>query len=250
MRDPNNMIQIDYYNNDPLTIIQIDSIPEYDIEDYDLFDDKDRKKYFSDIERIVRGSFEYRQMVKFLHDNMDMNKCSFYENVNNIDSYKIKIHIHHDPITLYDICLIVFNKRQALGEPTDPESVAKEVMYLHYNMMVGLIPLAETVHELVHNQYLFVPTDKVFGKYREFVELYRDFMLPEQIDTLERIEEATIYYNTDSMNILAKSYIHLDLSGAYKLPRFEDVIQSMKIRIDDIKKGNSEPLIKVIHYEK
>ena len=249
MRDPLNLNPIEF-NNEKYTIISIDEIPEYDLADYDLCDDRDFKQYMSAIEKDVRGSFEYKQMIQYMRENMDMNKCSFYQNVNNIDTFKIKIEIHHEPITLYDICLIVFNKRKFYHESLDEEMVAKEVMYLHYNLMIGLIPLAETVHELVHNQYLFVPTDKVLGRYKDFVELYHAFMLPEQFDILNRIEEATNAYNNDYQSILDMNYIYLDLSGAYSLPKKEDVVQAMKNRIDDIRNKKNNTLIKPAFFEK
>ena len=248
MRDPLNLIPIEY-NNDEYTIISIDHVPEYDIEDYDLFDDGDMKKYISSVEKDVRGSYEYKQMIQYMRENMDMNKCSFYQNVNNIDTTKIKIEIHHEPITLYDICIIVFNKRKFYHESLEEEMVAKEVMYLHYNLLIGLIPVAETVHELIHNQYLFVPTDKVLGKYKEFVELYHPFMLPEQFDILNRIEEATNSYNNDFQDLLQRNYIYLDLSGAYNFPKMEDVIQSMKNRIDDIRNKKNNNLIVPAFFE-
>lgn len=245
MRDPNNIIEV-MYNNEAITVLPIANIPEYDIEDYDLLDDKDFAKYIKQIEITVRTSFEYRQMISFLRENMDMNKCSFYENVNNIDTYKIKIEIHHEPITLYDIAIIVYNKRNMLRESLSEELVAKEIMFLHYNLLIGLIPLAETVHELVHNQYLFVPTDKVLGRYKEFVNMYYEFIPAEQLDVLQRIEEATLRCNDVNMNLLSKNYIHLDFTGAYKLPKYEDIIKMMSNRIDDIKTKKTliHPLIK------
>ena len=140
-------------------ILVIDDIPSYDIKDYDLFDEKDFNKYLQDIERIIRSSMEYREFINYLREYMDMNKCSFFENVSNINSYKIKIHIHHHPLTLYDIVVIVYNKRSFFEESLEAEMVAKEAMYIHYFMMVGLIPLSETVHDLVHDQLIFIPLD-------------------------------------------------------------------------------------------
>ena len=40
-------------------------IPDLEVEDYDLMDDKDREKYIKDLERHVRSSYEYRQMGRF-----------------------------------------------------------------------------------------------------------------------------------------------------------------------------------------
>lgn len=252
MRDPLNLNTVDNYYNNNIITISIDHLPKYDIEDWDLLDEKDFAKYIASIEKDVRGSFEYRRMVGFLRNYLNMNECSFFKNVNNIDTNSIKIEIHHEPLSLYDICLIVFNKRKAYRESLEEEMVAKEVMYLHYKLMIGLIPLSETVHELVHNQYLFVPTDKVLGKYREFVDAYQDFMLPEQLDILDRIENATNTYNDEYLDVLERNYIYLDLSGAYALPKYDKVMQAMKDRIDYLRNNRNNggnQLIRPIYFE-
>ena len=234
MRDPNN-IQKAYELESPPAIIKMNEIPEYNLYDFDLNDDKSFKKYIQTVEKCVRTSYEYRAMVQYLREYMDMNQCAFYENVNNTDSAKVHIEIHHEPLSLYDICLIVYNKRTAFNEPLDEEYVAKEVMFLHYNLLVGLIPLAETVHQLVHSQYLFVPTSAVLGKYKEFISRYEPYMIPEQIETLERIEEATnVYDNDDAKTLLSKNYIYIDMSGSYNLPKTEDIINLVKDRIKTI----------------
>lgn len=234
MRDPNNIIK-SYELDPPPAIIQIHEIPDYNLYDFDLNDEKSFKKYMQSVERIVRSSIEYKQMVKYLRENMDMNQCAFYSNVNNTDNTRVRIEIHHEPLSLYDICIIVYNKRVAFNEPLDEEYVAKEVMYLHYNLMIGLIPLAETVHELVHAQYLFVPTTAVLGKYREFVSRYQPYMLPEQLEVLENIEEATKVYRSDeAKTLLSTNYIYVDMSGAYEMPRTEDIVALLKSRIKEI----------------
>lgn len=238
MRDPN-VIAKPYELDSPPAIIHINELPPYDRYDFDLNDEKSFKKYIQTIERVVRSSFEYKAMIRYLREYMDMNQCAFYKNVNNTDNTKVRIEIHHEPLSLYDICIIVYNKRVAFNEPLDEEYVAKEVMYHHYNLMVGLIPLAETVHELVHASYLFVPTTVVLGKYREFVEMYKPYMLPEQIETLEHIEEATKAYDSDdAKTILSTNYIYMDMSGAYNMPKMEDIAALLKGRISDILDGN------------
>lgn len=234
MRDPNNIVK-SYELESPPAIIKMDDIPEYNLYDFDLNDEKSFKKYIQTIEKVVRTSFEYKALINYLREYMDMNQCAFYEKVSNADSTKIKIEIHHEPLSLFDICLIVYNKRVAFNESLDEEYVAKEVMYLHYNLMVGLIPLAETVHQLVHAQYLFVPTTAVLGKYKEFADRYKDFMLPEQLEHLEHIEEATrVYDDDDAKLLLSKNYVYVDMSGSYKLPKTEDIISMIKDRIKDI----------------
>lgn len=240
MINPDNIISIEY-DTTPKEIIKINKgdLPPYDKEDYDLLDPKDFKKYLKDIEKECRTSFEYKAMVKYMRENMDMNRCAVYENVNNIDTAKIKIHLHHHPFTLWDISQIVFKKRCAMNESLKVSMVAKEVMFLHYKLMVGLIPLSETVHELVHNMYLFIPIDKVLGNVQQFINMYEPYFEPEQHDSLERIYEFTRTYNEEvaaHKDLLSKHYIYLDTTGAYNMPRLQDIIE----RINEISKENSQ----------
>lgn len=236
--DPSNIKQVDY-KGQKINIVKMDVLPEFDKQDYNLSDNKDRQKYFKDIEKIVRASFEYREYTSYLRDYMDMNKCSFFENVNNLESFDIKIHLHHSPITLYEIVVIIFNKRMDNRESLDAEMVAKEVMYAHYCLLIGLIPLCETVHELVHNEYLFVPNSAVLGNYKDFIEMYKKWIPNDIIAKLDRIEAHTQVYNEEeNKNVLSTSYVYLDFSGAYKLPKLEDILKKVTDRMDAVRENN------------
>ena len=229
-------------------ILVIDDIPPYDIKDYDLFDEKDFNKYLQDIERIIRSSMEYREFINYLREYMDMNKCSFFENVSNINSYKIKIHIHHHPLTLYDIVVIVYNKRSFFEESLEAEMVAKEAMYIHYFMMVGLIPLSETVHDLVHDQLIFIPLDKVMGNWEEFLDTYSDFIPTETLEKIERYKRNTLDFSEEEnrkLLIQSPTYVKMQedqdpdcTSVSYKLPEMNDIIDAMNKKIEDIKSKN------------
>lgn len=240
MRNPNNIVQIDNENINDSDYLKITTLEPVNTDIYDLMDEKDIKKYFSDIEKRVRQSFEYKKYISYLKENFDMTKCSIYENVSNAENYNIKIHIHHEPITLYDIVVTIYNKRKIFHEDLSVSMVAKEVMYVHYCLMVGLIPLAETVHELVHNQYLFIPTTKVFGHYKEFIKQYDDF-LPEGLEsTLSEIEKASEEYE-DQLKVLEKHYIYLDTDEIQSNPNLNKIEQNLRQRIYDIKNGNNIP---------
>lgn len=213
--------------------IEIKNIPDFDIADYDLTSDKDIFQYLTGVERVCRNSRCYKKLVDFLRNYVDMNKCSFYKNINNIDTRSIKIHIHHSPFTLFDIASIIYSKRVAMGESLSIPMVVKEVMYCHYNMMVGLIPLSETVHELVHNGYLFIPTDAVYGKYKEFVQQYQDYLGPIK-NTLDRLEEATKAYDfVKETKVLTMNMIYIDPTGSYEFPDMNEIIELLKSNIED-----------------
>lgn len=218
--------------------IKINSLPEFDIEDYDLSNPKELNNYFKSIERICRNSHTYKKFIDFLREQVDMVKCSFYENVNNIDTFSIKIHIHHAPLTLYDIVTTVYSKRLCNHEPLSELMIAKEVMWVHYNMMVGLIPLSETVHELVHQGMLFIPLNKVFGIYKNFVSMYGLYMDPQLKANLSRAEEISRDYDISKQTkILEVNPVYIDPSGAYEFPNREELVEVLSNKVNAIDKG-------------
>ena len=212
-------------------------IPVMDIEDYDLFDDKEREKYINDLERHVRSSYEYRNMVQYLREYMNMNSCAFIPNVTNEVNRKIKIELHHSPFTLRDICVTILNKRMKNNEILTIESVAYEVMFVHYSLMVGLIPLSETVHQLVHSQYIFIPTDKVYGYYKNFVKTYNDYIDPELLDKLDELERLTIAgtYNDSYKEVLEKKYITIDMEGNNQFDKLHELQESLKEKLSELR---------------
>ena len=122
-RDPDNLYRFVDYAEDVPNYIDLPELDPYTKPDYDLNDDKEYEHYLRDIEKVVRGSFEYQHMVGFLRENLDMNQCSFYEGVSNLASTKIRIEIHHEPLSLYDIVSIVARKRAHFGESLEVEYV-------------------------------------------------------------------------------------------------------------------------------
>ena len=235
MISENSMMSIPINENDVVKIPE--NVPDFEIEDYDLMDDKDREKYIIDLERHVRSSFEYKQMVQYLREYMNMNSCAFIPNVTNETNRKIKIEIHHSPFTLRDICCIIVNKRMKNNEMLTLEAVAFEVMFTHYSLMIGLIPLSETVHELVHSQYLFIPTNKVYGYYKAFVSTYYDYIDPEMLDKLDELEKLTISgtYNDTYKQLLEKKYITVDMEGNDQIDKLPELQAMLKQRLSEIK---------------
>ena len=218
----------------PVDVIKLGSIPTFDIEDYDLTKPKKLTAFFFAIERIVRSSWCYKRLTEFLRQNSDMRKCAFYKNVNNIDTTGIHIHIHHEPFTLFDIVSVVYQKRLACHETIDEEDIAQEVMWNHYRMVCGLIPLSETVHELVHNGFLFIPTYSPFGYYKKFVMDYEPFIDRELKRVLATNEAASMQYDFNKeTKVLNVQSVYIDPTGSYEFPKREDIIALLQKRISD-----------------
>ena len=218
--------------------IYIKFVPEFNISDYDLSNPKELSKYFKSIERICRNSRSYKKLINFLRENVDMNKCSYFKNVDNIDTYSLKIHIHHTPLTLYDIVTTVYNKRLLNHESLSEMMVAKEVMWLHYNLFVGLIPLSETVHGSVHNGQAFIPTTKVYGMYKTFVKLYEPYMDKELLKVLSNMEEMSEDYDTIT-KLLEVSPVFIDYEEGigFEFPKPQELAAVLSHKLKDMDKA-------------
>ena len=238
MIDPDSIIVQQHNSNN---ILKFNNIPEYDYITYDLEDEKQLKKYYKNIEQEIRSSFEYRQMIKYLKDYMGMNNCSFIQ-VSSIDNFNIRIEIHHYPFSLYDIVSIVYAKRVYYQEPIEIELVAKEVTLLHYKLLVGLIPLSKTVHQLTHAGKIFIPIQNILGRYELFIDFYKPFCSEEQLDTINRIEKYSEEQVSDLLNsqrILEQNNISIYNSDTqYQLPDFNNLNSTMNNRIEDIKSNH------------
>lgn len=224
------------YTNGEISILDIKEIPYFDKEEYDLSNEKEFKKYVSDLERMVRNSVEYRILINYLKNSEGMDKCAFLDNVED------GIQIHHTPFTLFDIVNIVINKRLKNQESMDIELVAEEIMYLHYTGIVGLIPLCETIHQMVHNSFLFVPTDIVRGQYQQFINAYYDYIDPTLLDYIDAAERLTKEGDLvkKQMELLNSHKIYVNVNGSYVIPGLFEVQNNIKSRINQLKNKKIE----------
>lgn len=138
-----------------------------------FFEDSDKKKFIKNVEKLVRGTIEYRTLIQYIRENLEMDYCSI---LNNLDTSTVSIELHHTPYTLYDICEIVINKYEAENYVFNTLSIASEVLDLHYNNYIGLTPLSDTIHQLVHSEQIKIHKDQVIGKVEVFYSIYKDYM--------------------------------------------------------------------------
>ena len=235
-----------YFDNS--NILNIQDLEPCTKESYNLYDPKEFKKYIKDIERIVRQSREYKVYIQYLRKYMDMNTSLFSPNVNNIQTTKIKIEIHHTPFTLFDIVMTIFNKRSRLGESLNVFLVAKEAAYIHYFLYVGLIPLSKTEHELVHNQSLFVPLDKVLGRYNQFIDIYSQDIPEDAMERYKTYKDMTEHYDYNkNVSILAiePTYIQYqdnDFLGSYNSSQLLEALENTKSLMLDMKNNKQKTI--------
>jgi hypothetical protein len=154
----------------------------------DIEEPKEFVKYVRKIESYIRTAPEYREYVRYLADNMGMDRCTFLADANPGEFGKqIKLEMHHCVLTLFDVVSIVLNSRMVRATPgtrVSAISVADEVLLCHYRNIIPLVPLSNTAHHLVHSGKLFVGVDQVFGDMGAFVREYSDGFTQEQKDQL------------------------------------------------------------------
>lgn len=184
-----------------------------------LDNQKVMKKFITATEANIRKSPELKAYIQYLKDELSLNHCLFFKNMDITD---VSIELHHYPFSLYDIVEIVIHNFIRTGQPLTTFSVAYQVIKLHYEALIGLVPLTKTVHDLAHAGKVYIPLHAVYGEISTFVSFYqedisqellsrlKDIMTftPEKIETLNSILEERVIYNA----IPDKSFLSL-ISG-------------------------------------
>ena len=203
--------QIESYKNDRLIEeVNINNLPDVEMI-YNIISEKDKVKTVKTCERMIRSSLEYKDYIKYLKDYIDMTKCSFFGNAK-MDHYsKFKVEIHHSPFTLYDITMTVLLKHLDYYGEINLFEVCEEVMKLHYQCRVGLIPLSTTVHKLVHEGMLFIPVQNVRGEWLSFYKDYEPYMPQDMKDKLKNIVKFS--KECQDYSLLETKYTYVDVDG-------------------------------------
>lgn len=177
--------------------------------------DKDTDKFIKRCEKIIRSSMEYKDYISFLREHMDMSKCAVFQNVSSAESKRIKIEIHHEPFTLYDYVAAVVERYKGEGIELNDLAIAEEVMELHYNNMVGLIPLSKTLHQMVHNSNkLKIPLSMVYGDYSKFMrsEKYEPY-IEELYTKLENKINETKNLTERDFDAISKEFTYIEMEN-------------------------------------
>ena len=201
-------------NYSALTDKELITLPEIEFNkpNYIMYDDKTRYKFINMVEKLVRSSLEYKELIAYLHSGLDMNYCMFFNNVSKEKGRRIRIEIHHIPFSLFDIVNIVLKKYETEELEIDPFVIAEEVMQLHYKGHVGLVPLSETVHQLYHKGRVFIPLQYVDKGFLLFYKEYKDY-LKDYEDMLKHLIELSKRYESSQNSTLQRHIIYINNIG-------------------------------------
>jgi len=134
--------------------------------------DKEVKNFIKYVERLVRSSREYKQLIKYIREELEIKNCGIFKNV----SYKeALLECHHMPFTLFDIVETILNERLENGKPVTPFSIAEEVCLLHYQGAIGLVYVSKTIHDLYHSRKIDIPADQIIGEPERFFNKFQGY---------------------------------------------------------------------------
>jgi hypothetical protein len=213
-----------YKNNQLIETRKVNDVPTIE-RHIIVMSDRDKVKLIKTIERIVRGSIEYKQYIAFLRKEIDMTMCSYFTNISKKDGAKVSIEVHHEPFTLFDITQIVLEKWINEGNKINPILIAEEVMKLHYQGKVGLIPLSITVHDLVHSGKIFIPLQNVYGDFISFLQEYEPYISADLQDLLELKLQMSRDVDAQDQSILEKKFVYLEIDGMSFPEPLEELIE-------------------------
>lgn len=174
-------------------------------------------KLIKRIERMVRDSLEMRCYIEYLRDELTLQSCTIFQS---LDYYDVSIEFHHGPLTLYDITDIVLRKLTSLNLDVTVFDVGEEIVRLHYENKVGLLPLSKTIHQLYHSGELFLPCQLFLGNWKAFYKEYKEYFTDDQIAMLkEYIKNSNeIIKDQQIPDILQRKYDYLIVEGM-ELPK-------------------------------
>lgn len=155
------------------------------------FSDKNtREKFIKAVERRVRRSKLYKAYINYLKNDLKLDRCAIFGNIQSDKKSKTKVEMHHGPIfTLYDYVSIVLTKCLYNHEydKLNTFDIAAEVLELHRRKMVQTVMLSEAAHKSMDNPKTapFLALEQTFGNLFEFVKEYGQYFSPKNIYNLK-----------------------------------------------------------------
>jgi len=193
----------------------------------DIFDFKEYNRFIKNVEKHVRTSDEYTSYIGYLK-SIGLTSCTILGNVIGNDEI-VKIEMHHHPFTLYDICSILFRHNVNNSQPMNTFRMAKEVLDLHFENLIGLVPLSITVHQLVHAGEIIITADQVFGYIDKFISRYKNDIDEDLLDKYNQFIENTsnrVTYSQNDVLRLSKKIKNVDKAKKEKVTNIDYDIEN------------------------
>ena len=129
------------------------------------------RNFLRNAETRFRASKEYKAYKSYLIENLGINKCQIFGNINVDDA---DIELHHNVLGLMDICLLISSHVvNTIGIITTFDLI-ELLIQEHYNNRVGVTFLSKTAHQVyTHDPNGYIPPEMTFGKWWELLSRYK-----------------------------------------------------------------------------
>ena len=144
---------------------------------YEFSDEKELKKFVNTCKRLVRSSYEYQEWVKYIKFTKNYSQCQFTRE----SIYELTVDIHHHPYSLESLVKVAIETLMSSQQKVSSIDVAKEVLVMHYQDLVGYVLLIKSLHEKFHNGFLKIPIELVNGNWKD---LSNKYIIPDDIKQL------------------------------------------------------------------
>ena len=218
--------------NDNIEVMVIDNPGEYEYqENYET--DTEKEAIVKQAEALCRASMEYSDYIAYLRSNVGMNACAFFNNISKANSKKIRIEVHHAPLTLFDIIKLVLDRAIRTGDEINPMLLAEEATRIHYMNQVGWIPLSKTLHQVVHkSDKLVIPMYMVYGDFRAFLENFSEELEMKENShikaKIQKMIDQTRELNDKSFDVLKEKFTYITVDGFEMPVKIEDKEEAEK----------------------
>ena len=166
------------FTHEEIDRLKIQGYGSWDWIQEDLEDEKEHHRLIQYIERIVRGSYELKSYRDYLKESVRFDHCTILSGIP--ASGLKKIEMHHHPFCLYDLCKITLESARRWNQRVSPLLVAERVVEDHYRNEVGLVPLTETIHEMVHAGQILIDPRCIFGDWLSWARRHAPLIREDQ----------------------------------------------------------------------
>lgn len=153
-----------------------------------LSNSADLEKFIKSIESLIRKSGVYKGYIKYLKQEIGLNRCMVFSELTDED---VTIEMHHSVFTLFDCVSITLIKFLKENRQISSFDIAKEVLDDHINNLIPVAMVSKMVHEAVHPgrndiEPYFIPLESSWGDIVKYIEKYKGCLTPEHIARLRR----------------------------------------------------------------
>lgn len=139
-------------------------------------------KFIRNCEKLIRGCNEYKLWRNYITDVLQVQNCAI--TLERMD--QTTVDIHHHPVSLFTVVKSLVNQKLEHEEPFCTFDICTKTIELHFQNIIGYVPLLASMHQKYHNGFLNIPRSMIKGNYNTFLTEYSKFLDDEEIEKINQ----------------------------------------------------------------